>query len=101
MAVMVFVGGVFGAVEISAVAFADEAGHRGARRSAAGLLRRRQHAVGARLRRRCAAMLPPRRSLLLGAAVMTATVVALPFVPSHLAARRCCWCWPASASRRR
>ena len=29
MAVMVFVGGVFGAVEISAVAFADEAGHRG------------------------------------------------------------------------
>ena len=81
MAVMVFVGGVFGAVEISAVAFADEAGHRGL---AGPLLA--CYAGGSMLSGiafgSLRGMLPPRRSLLLGAAVMTATVVALPFVSS-------------------
>jgi MFS family permease len=79
MAVMVFVGGVFGAVEISAVAFADEAGHRGL---AGPLLA--CYAGGSMLSGiafgSVRGLLPPRRSLLLGAAVMTATVVALPFV---------------------
>jgi MFS family permease len=79
MAVMVFVGGVFGAVEISAVAFADEAGHRGL---AGPLLA--CYAGGSMLSGiafgSLRATIPPRRSLLLGAAVMTATVVALPFV---------------------
>jgi MFS family permease len=79
MAVMVFVGGVFGAVEISAVAFADEAGHRGL---AGPLLA--CYATGSMLSGiafgSLRGVMPPRRSLLLGAAVMTATVVALPFV---------------------
>ena len=79
MAVMVFVGGVFGAVEISAVAFADETGHRGL---AGPLLA--CYATGSMLSGLAFGSLrgrmPPRQSLLLGAAVMTATVVALPFV---------------------
>ena len=100
MAVMVFVGGVFGAVEISAVAFADEAGHRGTGRAAAGLLRRRQHAVGDRLRvaARDAAAAPLAAARRRdddrdggGAAVRVV----------DLAAGRSCWCWPAWASRRR
>ncbi len=78
MAVMVFVGGVFGAVEISAVAFADETGHRGL---AGPLLA--CYATGSMLSGLAFGSLrgrvPARRSLLLGAAVMTATVVALPF----------------------
>ncbi len=79
MAVMVFVGGVFGAVEISAVAFADETGHR----ALAGPLLA-CYATGSMLSGLAFGSLrgrmPPRQSLLLGAAVMTATVVALPFV---------------------
>ena len=100
MLVMVFVGGVFGAVEISAVAFADESGHP----ALAGPLLA-CYALGSMLSGlvfgAIHARWPPRRSLLIGAAVMTATVAVLPFVDVDRAARRRCWCWPARASRRR
>ena len=79
MLVMVFVGGVFGAVEISAVAFADESGHRGL---AGPLLA--CYALGSMLSGLFFGAIhsrwPARRSLLIGAAVMTATVLVLPFV---------------------
>jgi MFS family permease len=79
MLVMVFVGGVFGAVEISAVAFADEAGHRALAgpllacyaggSMVAGLL------FGA-----VRWVVSARRRLLLGATAMTVTVTTLPWV---------------------
>lgn len=79
MGVMVFVGGVFGGVEISTVAFADEAGHR----ALAGPLLA-CYAGGSMLSGLVFGAIPPdlprRRTLLLGAAVMTATVSLLPFV---------------------
>ncbi len=79
MLIMVFVGGVFGAVEISAVAFADESGHRGL---AGPLLA--CYALGSMLSGLFFGAIhsrwPARRSLLIGAAVMTATVLVLPFV---------------------
>jgi MFS family permease len=79
MLIMVFVGGVFGAVEISAVAFADEAGHRGL---AGPLLA--CYALGSMLAGLVFGAMhdrfPARRSLLIGSAVMTATVTVLPFV---------------------
>ena len=81
MLVMVFVGGVFGAVELSAVAFADESGHP----ALAGPLLA-CYALGSMLAGLAFgsvhARFPPRRSMLIGAAVMTATVTALPFVDS-------------------
>jgi len=81
MVVMAFVGGVFGAVEISTVAFADEAGRPGlagpllacyaAGSAVSGLLFGTIHwNVSAR------------RRLLLGATTMTVTVAALPFIGS-------------------
>lgn len=81
MLVMVFIGGVFGSVEISAVAFADEAGRRSL---AGGLLA--CYAGGSMLaglvfgavRWRLSA----RTRLLLGALVMTATATTLPWVGS-------------------
>ena len=81
MLVMVFVGGVFGAVEISTVAFADEHGHRALAGPllacyAAGSLTS-GFVFGA-----VRGDYPPRRSLLVGAGVMTATVLLLPFVGS-------------------
>ena len=81
MLVMVFVGGVFGAVEISTVAFADEHGHRALAGPllacyAAGSLTS-GFVYGA-----VRGGYPPRRSLLVGAGVMTATVLLLPFVGS-------------------
>ena len=81
MLVMVFVGGVFGAVEISTVAFADEHGHRALAGPllacyAAGSLTS-GFVFGA-----VRGAYPPRRSLLVGAGVMTATVLLLPFVGS-------------------
>ncbi len=79
MLVMVFVGGVFGAVEISAVAFADDAG----RRALAGPLLA-CYAGGSMLSGLVFGAVPPalprRRSMLVGSAVMTATVAVLPFV---------------------
>jgi len=79
MLIMVFVGGVFGAVEISAVAFADESGHR----ALAGPLLA-CYALGSMLSGLFFGAIhsrwPARRSLLIGAAVMTATVLVLPFV---------------------
>ena len=79
MLIMVFVGGVFGAVEISAVAFADESGHRGL---AGPLLA--CYALGSMLSGLFFGAIhsrwPARHSLLVGAAVMTATVLVLPFV---------------------
>ena len=81
MVVMLFVGGVFGAVELSTVAFADEHGHR----ALAGPLLA-CYAGGSLLSGLVFGTLPSdlprRRSLLLGAAVMTVTVAVLPFVRS-------------------
>jgi MFS family permease len=81
MGVMVFVGGVFGAVELSAVAFADEHGHR----ALAGPLLA-CYAGGSMLSGlvfgAVPSDLPRRRSLVIGSAVMTATVTVLPFVRS-------------------
>jgi MFS family permease len=81
MGVMVFVGGVFGAVELSSVAFADEHGHR----SLAGPLLA-CYAGGSMLSGlafgAAPSDLPRRRTLLVGSAVMTATVSLLPFVRS-------------------
>lgn len=79
MLVMVFIGGVFGSVEISTVAFADHLGHQAlagpllacyaAGSAVAGLVFGAVHwRVSAR------------RRLLLGATAMTVTVVALPFL---------------------
>jgi predicted MFS family arabinose efflux permease len=81
MGVLVFVGGVFGAVELSAVAFADEHGHR----ALAGPLLA-CYAGGSMLSGlvfgAVPSDLPRRRSLVIGSAVMTATVTVLPFVRS-------------------
>jgi MFS family permease len=81
MLVMLFIGGVFGSVEISAVAFADEAGRTGlagpllacyAGGSAfAGIVFGAVHW-----------QVSARRRLLLGATAMTVTVTSLPFVDS-------------------
>lgn len=81
MIVMVFIGGVFGAVEISTIAAADEAGQRGL---AGALLA--CYAGGSML----AGLLfgavrwrvPARTRLLLGALVMTATATTLPWADS-------------------
>ena len=81
MAVMLFIGGVFGSVEISAVAFADESG----RPALAGALLA-CYAGGSMLaglafgavRWRVSA----RRRLVLGALVMTATATTLPWIGS-------------------
>jgi len=81
MLVMGFIGGVFGAVEISTVAFADDAGRAGLAgallacyaggSATSGLLFGAVHwKVSAR------------RRLMLGAATMTVTVTTLPFVES-------------------
>lgn len=81
MVVMVFVGGVFGSVELSSIAFADEHGHR----ALAGPLLA-CYAGGSMLSGlvfgAVPSDLPRRRSLLIGSAVMTATVTVLPFVRS-------------------
>lgn len=81
MAVMTFVGGVFGSVEISAVAFADESG----RRVLAGPLLA-SYAGGSMVSGLAFGAvtwsLSARRRLLLGAGVMTATVAALPWTGS-------------------
>jgi predicted MFS family arabinose efflux permease len=81
MVVMVFVGGVFGAVELTTVAFADEHGHR----ALAGPLLA-CYAGGSMLSGLVFGAVPPdlprRRSMLIGAAVMTGTVTVLPFVRS-------------------
>ena len=81
MAVMAFVGGVFGSVEISAVAFADESG----RRVLAGPLLA-SYAGGSMLSGLAFGAVTwkvsARRRLLLGAAVMTATVTTLPWTDS-------------------
>lgn len=81
MLVMVFVGGVFGAVELSSVAFADAHGHRGL---AGPLLA--CYAGGSMLSGlvfgAVPSDLPRRRTMLIGAGVMTATVTVLPFVRS-------------------
>ena len=79
MAVLVFIGGVFGAVELTSVAFADHAGHQALAgpllacyaggSMVSGLV------FGARRSGRA-----PRSVLVRGAAVMTATVALLPFV---------------------
>lgn len=78
MVVMAFVGGVFGSVEISAVAFADESGQR----VLAGPLLA-CYAGGSMLSGLAFGAVTwkvsSRRRLLLGAAVMTATVTALPW----------------------
>jgi MFS family permease len=79
MTVLLFVGGVFGAVELSTVAFADEAGHR----ALAGPLLA-CYAGGSMVSGLVFGGLqrgwPPRRSMVIGSAVMTATVALLPFV---------------------
>ncbi len=81
MAVMAFVGGVFGSVEISAVAFADESG----RRVLAGPLLA-CYAGGSMLSGLAFGAVTwrvsARRRLLLGASVMTATVTTLPWTDS-------------------
>lgn len=81
MIVMVFVGGVFGSVELSTIAFADAHGHRGL---AGPLLA--CYAGGSMISGlvfgAVPSDLPRRRSLLIGSAVMTATVTVLPFVGS-------------------
>ena len=81
MLVLLFVGGVFGSVEISAVAFADEAGRRAL---AGGLLA--CYAGGSMLSGLVFGAVnwtvPARTRLLLGALVMTATATTLPFVGS-------------------
>jgi predicted MFS family arabinose efflux permease len=79
--VMPFIGGVFGAVEISAVAFADEAG----RRALAGPLLA-CYAGGSMIAGLVFGavqwQVSVRRRLLAGAAAMTVTVVALPWTDS-------------------
>ena len=79
MGALLFVGGVFGAVEISSVAFADDAGNR----SLAGPLLA-CYAAGSMVSGlffgSIGARLSPRRALLIGTAFMTATVSVLPFV---------------------
>lgn len=79
MGALLFVGGVFGAVEISSVAFADEAGNR----SLAGPLLA-CYAGGSMVSGlffgSLGGRVPARRTLLLGTAFMTATVSVLPFV---------------------
>ncbi len=79
MAVLFFIGGVFGSVEISAVAFAD---HAGSRALAGPLLA--CYAAGSMLSGlvfgSVGARVPPRRSLVVGSAVMTAAVSVLPVV---------------------
>ncbi|HEY4314557.1 MAG TPA: MFS transporter [Actinomycetes bacterium] len=81
MLVMVFTGGVFGAVELSAVAFADHAGHR----PLAGALLA-CYAGGSMVSGLVFGAirgdLAPRRSLAVGLAVMTVTAVVLPAVSS-------------------
>jgi len=81
MAVLACVGGVFGSVEISAVAFADESG----RRVLAGPLLA-CYAGGSMLSGLAFGAVTwrvsARRRLLLGAAIMTATVTALPWPDS-------------------
>ncbi|MCY7372825.1 MAG: hypothetical protein LH461_03885, partial [Spirochaetaceae bacterium] len=81
MAVMAFVGGVFGSVEISAVAFADESG----RRVIAGPLLA-CYAGGSMLSGLAFGAVTwrvsARRRLTMGAAVMTATVTTLPWTDS-------------------
>jgi len=81
MVVMAFVGGVFGSVEISAVAFADETG----RRVLAGPLLA-CYAGGSMLSGLVFGAITwqvsTRRRMLLGAAVMTLTVTALPWTDS-------------------
>ena len=79
MTMAAFLGGVFGAVELSTVAFADHVGHR----VLAGPLLA-CYAGGSMLAGLVFGALrldvAPRRTLLLGSAVMTATAVLLPFV---------------------
>lgn len=81
MSVLLFVGGVFGAVELSTVAFADQAGHR----ALAGPLLA-SYAAGSMLSGLVFGGIrrgwPPRRSMVIGSAVMTATVSVLPLVGS-------------------
>jgi predicted MFS family arabinose efflux permease len=81
MLVMVFIGGVFGAVEISAVAFADEEGHR----ALAGPLLA-CYAGGSMLAGLVFGAVrwvaSARSRLLVGAAAMTVTVTTLPWVGS-------------------
>lgn len=81
MAVMVFVGGAFGSVEISAVAFADESG----RPALAGALLASYAAgsmVAGLLFGAVTWRVSARRRLLLGALVMTATATSLPWIGS-------------------
>jgi predicted MFS family arabinose efflux permease len=81
MLVMVFTGGVFGAVELSAVAFADHAGHRplaGALLACYAGGSMVSGLVFGAIRRDLA----PRRSLAGGLAVMTVTAAVLPAVSS-------------------
>jgi predicted MFS family arabinose efflux permease len=79
MLVMIFTGGVFGAVELSAVAFADHAGHR----PLAGALLA-CYAGGSMVSGLVFGAirgdLAPRRSLAVGLAVMTVTAAVLPAV---------------------
>jgi predicted MFS family arabinose efflux permease len=81
MLVMVFTGGVFGAIELSAVAFADHAGHR----PLAGALLA-CYAGGSMVSGLVFGAirgdLAPRRSLAVGLAVMTVTAAVLPPVSS-------------------
>lgn len=80
-ALMVFIGGVFGAVELSTVAFADVQGHR----ALAGPLLA-CYAGGSMVSGLVFGGIsggrPARQSLLAGTAVMTGTVALLPFVGS-------------------
>jgi predicted MFS family arabinose efflux permease len=77
--VMFFIGGVFGGVEISAVAFADQIG----RKALAGPLLA-CYAAGSMVAGLVYGVVhwkaPLTRRLLIGASVMTATVAALPFI---------------------
>ncbi len=82
MLVLLFVGGVFGSVEISAVAFADEAGNR----STAGLLLACYAGgsmISGLLFGAVTWRVSARRRLLLGAAMMTATATTLPWIDSE------------------
>lgn len=83
MLILLFVGGVFGSVEISAVAFADEAGNR----STAGLLLA-CYAGGSMISGLIFGAVTwrvsARRRLLLGAAMMTATATTLPWIDSEV-----------------
>lgn len=81
MLMMAFIGGVFGSVEISAVAFADESGQRGL---AGPLLAcyAGGSAVSGLLFGAIHWTVTARRRLLLGATVMTVTVTTLPFATS-------------------